>query len=235
MATAAEAEVASAFQQAYGVSLDDEWQRAQNEDADEKGVPLWERTEDPLALGGGAADLSERCDGRGSFATFELGQESSLAWYDDVLSSGFNVASCDPDSALHVEQIGWTGELETAALSLPAGRYYVAPTTGVGTLGLRIAANAIAASCGDAAPIVLPSGQSDRAGRDGGDRRGLFRLFGRVRTLRQFRGDDDLRGANPSAHRPRGAGGRDRGPIRLPVKMGARRRGHSHWQGAFES
>jgi hypothetical protein len=156
-ATAAEAEVAAAFQQAYGVALDDEWQRALTDDPDEKGVPIWECAADPMTLGGAAADLSDRCDGRGSFATFDLSAETSLAWYDDELSNGFNVASCAVDSVFHVLQIGWTGALETGALSLPTGRYYVAPMVGSGTIGLQASANAVAVSCADAAPLLLPA------------------------------------------------------------------------------
>jgi hypothetical protein len=156
-ATAGEAEVAAAFQQAYGVALDDEWQRARAQDPDEKGVPIWECAADRMALGGAAADLSDRCDGRGPFATFELPAETSLVWYDATLSNGFNVASCALDSTFHVLQIGWTGTLETGALSLPTGRYYVAPLTGTGTLGLGASTNAVATSCADAVPLLLPT------------------------------------------------------------------------------
>lgn len=153
---AGEAEVAAAFLQLYGVALDDEWQRARAEDPEDKGVPIWECAGDLLTLGGTAADLSDRCDGRGTFATFELGEETALVWYDAALASGFNVASCALDSVFHFAGIGWTGSFETGALSLPTGRYYVSPLTGTGTLGLRTAANAVARSCVDAVPLPLP-------------------------------------------------------------------------------
>jgi len=156
-AAADEAEVAATFQQIYGVALDDEWRHAQTEDANEAGVPIWECTADPMALGGAAADLSERCDGSGAFATFDLAQETSLVWYDaDLSSGGFNLARCALDSDLHIEGVGWNGALETGALSVPAGHYTVAPFMGFGTLGLGVAANAVAATCADAVPVVLP-------------------------------------------------------------------------------
>jgi hypothetical protein len=153
--------VAGAFQQIYGAALDDVWQQAQVTDLAEPGVPLWECTADPVVRGGAAADLSDRCDGRGSFATFSVAAEDALAWQDLTLTSGFNVAGCDLGRELHVEQIAWTGALETGALALPAGSYYLAPTAGTGAVALVAAPGAVASTCADTAPLLLPAASSN--------------------------------------------------------------------------
>jgi hypothetical protein len=154
-----EAAVAGAFQQVYGAALDDVWQQAQSSDPAEEGVPLWECAADTIVLGGAAADLSDRCDGRGSFATFTLAAEDAVAWQAVTLTSGFNVASCDLGHELHAEQLAWP--LETGALALPAGSYYVAPMAGTGALGLVEAPNGVTRACVDAAPLLLPAASSN--------------------------------------------------------------------------
>jgi hypothetical protein len=150
-----EAAVASAFQQVYGAALDDVWQHAQSSDPAEEGVPLRECAADTIVLGGATADLRDRCDGRGSFATFTLAAEDAVAWQAVTLTSGFNVASCDLGHELDAEWLA--GALETGALALPAGSYYVAPMAGTGALGLVEAPNAVARGCVDAAPLLLPA------------------------------------------------------------------------------
>jgi hypothetical protein len=153
--------VAGAFQQIYGAALDDVWRQAQVTDPAEPGIPLWECAADPVVLGGAAADLSDRCDGRGSFAAFSLAADGALAWRDVTLTSGFDVAGCDLGRELYVEQIAWTGALETGALALPAGSYYLAPTAGTGAAALVAAPGAVASTCASAAPLLLPAASSN--------------------------------------------------------------------------
>ena len=153
---AGEPAVAVAFQQSYGIALDEVWELARRAAPAEPGVPLWECAADPLSLGGGPADLSDRCDGRGSFATFTLAARSTLSWQDLSLSSGFNVTGCDVARDLFIQQVAWTGALETGVLDLPAGAYYVAPMTGIGAVGFSEAPNVVATACAEAVPLTLP-------------------------------------------------------------------------------
>jgi len=153
--------VATVFQQVYGASLDDVWDQARVASPTEPGVPIWECASDSLTLDGTAADLSDRCDGRGRVATFSLAGSGALAWQGLTLSSGFNVTGCDPSKLLYVQQIGWTGALETGALALQAGRYSVAPVAGTGAVGLLAAGDVIASACAEAAPLDLPASASN--------------------------------------------------------------------------
>jgi hypothetical protein len=151
-----ETAVAAAFQQSYGVPLDDVWGAAQAAGPAEEGLPLWECASEPIALGGPAVELGDRCDGRGSFATFALERESPITWEDVTLAWGFNIASCDSVRHLYVQQVAWDTR-ETGALVFPAGMYYLASTQDPGSVALSVAPNALATTCEDAAPMVLPS------------------------------------------------------------------------------
>jgi hypothetical protein len=152
--------VADAFAASYGAALDDLWQEALTASPEGEGVPIWECAAEPLALDGAVADLSDGCDGRGSFATLELAAEASLTWRDDTLTSGFNVFGCALDHPLHALQLGWTGGLETGALGPSAGRYYLAPTAGVGRVAIVAAPNTLVQACAEAAPLSLPAATS---------------------------------------------------------------------------
>jgi hypothetical protein len=156
-----ETAVATAFQQVYGAALDDVWDQARQQAPSEQGEPIWECAADPLSLGGAPAELGDRCDGRGGYATFSLTETSALTWHDVTLSSGFNVAGCDPVQQLFVQQLAWTGPIEVGALALPAGTYYLASMAGAGAVGLSAAPNVVAPACADAAPFALPPSSSN--------------------------------------------------------------------------
>jgi hypothetical protein len=155
-----ETTVATTFQQVYGAALDDVWDQGRQEAPLEQGEPIWECGAPAVSLGA-AADLGDRCDGRGGYATFTLAQTSTLTWQDVTLSSGFNVAGCDRVRQLFVQELAGAGVLDIGALALPAGTYYIAPLAGTGSMGLSAAPNAVGPTCADVAPFALPPSSSN--------------------------------------------------------------------------
>jgi hypothetical protein len=154
-AQASAAEVSSQFQQSFGVALDDVWAAALVATPSPAGVPIWECVGEAMVVGGAAADLSERCDGRGAFATLDLPNQTALTWVDNT-TLGFDVTSCPPAPEIFAEPL--LSEMQhPGAIALPAGKYYVAPNTTPGTLGLREVAGQLATDCNALTPFVLPA------------------------------------------------------------------------------
>jgi hypothetical protein len=152
---AAPEEVALQFQAAYGVSLDDTWKQARASAPVSNGVPIWECAGAPVSFDVPVRELREQCDGAGPYSTFELAAATSLRWSDARLPAGFNLSGCGMDGSLHMQQLAWVGPGEIGALALPAGRYYLAPTVGAGSIGLRASTGVVGADCLLAAPFSL--------------------------------------------------------------------------------
>jgi hypothetical protein len=120
------AAVAEQFQNVYGLNLDDVWSQAQASAPVLGGVPVWEcASAEPIVMGGADARVGGGCDGRDTYAGLELPQPTTFEWSIANLKL-FTISSCTADGWLRTE-IPSTFGIEAGAVSLPAGKYYVAP------------------------------------------------------------------------------------------------------------
>jgi hypothetical protein len=152
--------VAESFQEVYGFSLDDIWSQAQTSAPVLAGVPVWEcASGEPIALDGVDARIGGRCDGRQFYARLELSQATTLGWSNTNLRV-FTISSCSGVDGLHTA-IPATFGIETGAIALPGGAYYVASgsktkTTTPQTIAFLEAGNVLGPSCEALSRISLP-------------------------------------------------------------------------------
>jgi hypothetical protein len=152
----AAAAIAQQFQNVYGLSLDDVWRQAQASSPTLGGVPVWEcASAEPIVMGGSAASLADRCDGRGRFAGLELPTATTFTWFGGETMSGFNISRCSTNGGLYIELTETSGA--SAAIAFPAGKYYVASADFPGTLGFRDASGVVSSDCNSLTPLVLPA------------------------------------------------------------------------------
>jgi hypothetical protein len=153
-------EVATAFAEIYGTSLDMRWQAARDDHAEMAGIPLWECAGAPIPLDGQSHLMVDHCDGGGPFITFDgtpIDAMSSPTWSDARLSAGFDLAGCSARETFHLSQLAWTGPGEIGALDLPPGRYYLSPSVGQGSVRLASQVGLLSAGCAEVTAMVLPA------------------------------------------------------------------------------
>jgi hypothetical protein len=146
--------IAQAFQNAYGLSLDDVWSQAQASTPRIAGIPVWECVSaEPLAFGEAGTSLSDRCDGRGHFARLDLAKPTAFTWSGSD-TTGFAVSSCSVEQWLYTAMP--LADLFGGTVALPAGKYYVSPFEGSqGTVSFGQASGVLASDCHSLSPLVL--------------------------------------------------------------------------------
>jgi hypothetical protein len=144
--------IARQFQTVYGVSIDDEWSKAQTSAPTLGGVPVWEcASAEPLVMEGEAVTLADHCDGRGNVGGLQLERPTTFTWLGG--SMNFSISSCSLDSGLYAELAGIS--FTPGAVALPAGKYSIGPDDSSGTIGFREANGVLSTNCNSLTPLTL--------------------------------------------------------------------------------